>query len=837
MDKIINQVRKVDILVVEDSATQAEQLKYLLGKHHYSVVLAKNGIHALSLLETILPKIIITDICMPEMDGYELCRKLKDQERYLDIPIILLTSLSNPEDVLEGLECGANNFITKPYSDEYILSNVEQIIATSKLKNSQRVRIGVEIMFAGKRRFITADQQQMLTLLISTYEAAVIRNAELLNVQEELQTINENLETMVEKRTAELKKNELKYLDLYNNAPAMFLSVEYLTGTVLECNETFLRKTGFRRDVVVGQHIISLFHPDCQEIAKIDFQDFNETGLVKNTEVDLINALGGKIPVIGNSTAVRDENGNILHSRSIYQDMSELKQAQEELRQSEERYRAVADSAVDSIVSIDCKGIIVGWNQGATRTFGFAESEIIGQPVNQLIPENYLELYVAGLNRIEQGGEHHHIIGKTVELQGKRKNGEIFPIELSLAQWQTSNDQFFTGIIRDISQRKLEEIELLKAKEKAEESNQLKSAFLLNMSHEIRTPMNAIMGFSDLLNDSDLSSENKEEFIASIYKSTNQLLHIITDIVDISKIDARQEVLETKVFNINDFINDIVITYEPQAKEKMLELRLQNRLSDNLKNIVSDPKKLRQIFNNIIGNAIKFTKKGTIEIKATFSVNKLIFSISDTGIGIDPTLHQVIFDSFRQAEIAINRTYGGLGLGLSLTKSYLDMLKGNIHVESTPGIGSTFTFEVPLVEEVNQSIVLLPDKQVKPISWADKTILLAEDESANSMYIKAVLKSTGINIICAENGLEAVEKCKLISDIGLVLMDVKMPEMDGLTATRIIKSLRKDLPIIATTAFALSSDREKCLEAGCDDYLAKPIKKDLLITMMNEYLV
>lgn len=829
------ELKKVDVLVVEDSPTQAEQLKYLLEKHPYIVEIANNGKHALEVLETVIPQIIITDICMPEMDGYELCRKLKEQERYLEIPIILLTSLSNPEDVLEGLECGADNFITKPYSEDYLLSHVEQIIASRKLKQSERVRIGVEILFAGKRRFITADQQQMLSLLISTYEAAVIRNAELLNIQEELQTINENLELMVEERTADLKKNERKYLDLYNNAPAMFMSVEYFTGKVIECNETLLQKTGFRREEVIGQHIISRFHPDCQEKEKNIFQDFNETGIIKNSEVELITALGGKIPALGNATAVRDENGNILHSRSIFQDISELKQAQEELQQSEERYRAVANSAVDSIITIDTEGIIVGWNQGATKTFGYSENEISGRQVNLLIPDNYIELHGEGLNRAIRGGDR-HIVGKTVELQGKRKNGEIFPIELSMAQWQTSNDQFFTGIIRDITRRKLEEIELLTAKGKAEESDRLKSAFLANMSHEIRTPMNAILGFSEMLNDQELSAENKAKYISFINNSTNQLLHIITDIVDISKVEARQEKIKHEVFNLNNFLNDIQTAFEPQAENKNLKFQLQNQLPANLTNISSDRIKLRQIINNLLDNAIKFTISGTITIKVDVVDNQLVFRISDTGIGIDPAHHVVIFDRFRQVETAMTRKFGGLGLGLSLTKSYVELLDGSIHLESIPGSGTTFTVQIPLIPEMAKPEKSIEKKKVAPNSWKDKLVLIAEDEMANSMYLEAVLKLMGTKMIFAKNGLEAVELCKTNKDISLVLMDIKMPEMDGLTATRIIKSFRNKLPIIATTAFTLSSDREKCLEAGCNNYLAKPIKKDQLITMMNEYL-
>ena len=710
MGKSVLEIKeKVDILVVEDSPTQAEQLKYLLQKHSYNVITAVNGQQALDVMEYYDPEIIISDICMPKMDGYELCRRVKAQDRQHDIPVILLTSLSNPEDVIEGLECGADNFITKPYAEDYLLSHVQQIIANRKLHTTERVRIGVEILFAGKRRFITADQQQMLTLLISTYEAAVMKNKELLNTQEELQAMNDQLEEMVEERTIELKKNEQKYQDLYDNTPTMFMSVEYLTGIVLECNETLLRKTGFKRTEVIGNHIFNRFHSDCIEKAKESFQNFNETGETKNYELELITKDGRMLTALMNSTAVRDHNGKILHSRSVFQDISELKQVQEAL---------------------------------------------------------------------------------------------------------------------------------LYAKDKANESDRLKTAFLANMSHEIRTPMNGILGFSQLLLDPELSYESKEKFIGAIDKSTHQLLHIITDILDISKIEAGEETMQPVIFNIIDLLDEIDNFFQALANQKNLNLSFINNLPIHLDYIMSDPVKLRQILNNLIGNALKFTETGSIEIKVTTSAQKLIFNVKDTGIGIDPTLQEVIFDRFRQVELTNSRKYGGTGLGLSLAKSYTEMLGGTIWVDSIPNNGSTFTFEIPLIPAIAPYNEKNVDVKENPIanSWHNKTLLLAEDEEINSSFIQLILKSTGIHIITALNGREAVQQCKKSNAISLVLMDIKMPEMDGLTATRIIRSFQRNLPIIATTAYALSGDSEKCLEAGCNEYISKPINRNQLIMMLNKYL-
>lgn len=568
--------KKPEILIAEDSPTQAEQLKQLLVENNYHVTHAINGRQALVILEKLIPDLIISDILMPEMDGYELCKRIKEDENLKDIPVILLTSLTDPEDVLKGLTCGADNFFTKPYQEDYLISHIQQIIAHHKQYENEHLRIVVEIFFAGKKRIITTDQMQMLTLLLSTYEAAVLQNKQLLKTQEELKSLNESLEEKVEKRTMELK-----------------------------------------------------------------------------------------------------------------------------------------------------------------------------------------------------------------------------------------------------------------------ESDKLKSAFLANMSHEIRTPLNGILGFSQLLKERGLTDKEKEDYIDTVDQCTHQLLHTVTDIIDISKIEAGQDMAHPVVFNLPDFLEKVRIFFHPLAGQRNLILTLNNELPGNLVNVLSDPDKFRQALNNIIGNAIKFTETGGVEINISKSNNNLIFKIIDSGIGIEPAFHKVIFDRFRQVEISASRKYGGTGLGLSLAKSFIEMLEGTIEVDSSPGKGSTFTISIPFIPA---DVPLKEKKKEKmegtsDVEMSGKTILVAEDEGTNSSVIKSMLKSTGVKILFAVNGIEAVEMCKKDLAISLVLMDIKMPGMDGLSATRLIKSFRSDLPVIATTAYAFSNDKVKCLEAGCNDFLSKPIRKEELINMISKYLI
>ncbi len=830
--------KKAEILIVEDSATQAELLKRFLRENDFNVTHAKNGKQALAIIENFIPDLVISDIIMPEMNGYELCASIKADERLMDIPVILLTTLTDPEDVLNGLTCGADNFFTKPYQEDYLISQILQTISQPKIQKNENIRIMVEIFFAGKKRLISANQMQMLTLLLSTYESAVMQNRQLLRTQEELKQLNYTLEDKVEMRTAALNETMNKYLDLYNNSPSMFYSVETSSKNIIECNDTLINLTGYKRSDIIGENVFSIYHPDSLEELNKLWETLVKTGEVKNFELELMSALGGKIPVLLNAVAVKDGNGGIFSARVVMQDISMLVQAREQTQQSEQRFRSVSDSAVDSIITIDEVGIIVGWNKGAKKTFGYDEKEIIGQQVTILMPDYFVEKHSAGFNRLQRGGEP-HVLGKTVELNGKRKNGEVFPIELSLAQWSTATDRFFTGIIRDITARKLVEKELIESKEKAEESDKLKSAFLANMSHEIRTPLNGILGFSALLKNPELDEKVREEFIDTIDKCSNQLLQTVTDIIDISKIESGVDKAHPVIFNLQELIRETHVLFQPLADRKNLTLIFNNNLPPNLVHISIDPAKLRNALNNIIENAIKFTDTGGIEINISVKNNDLILEIADSGIGIDPAFQKIIFERFRQVEISSTRNYGGNGLGLSLAKSFTELLGGTLEVDSSLGNGSTFTLTIPLVLADNpaEDEKDIEREKSAEMDWSKETILLAEDEESNSTLIKLILKSSGVNILLAENGFKAVDACKNENAISLVLMDIKMPLMDGLTATRQIKSFRNSLPIIATTAFADINDKKMCFEAGCNDFLSKPFRKEELINMISKYLI
>ncbi len=379
-------------------------------------------------------------------------------------------------------------------------------------------------------------------------------------------------------------------------------------------------------------------------------------------------------------------------------------------------------------------------------------------------------------------------------------------------------------------------IELKQAKEKAEESDRLKSAFLANMSHEIRTPMNGILGFADLLKEPDLSGDEQNQYVGIIEKSGQRMLNIINDLIDISKIEAGQMDLIVSEANINDQIDFLYTFFKPEAEAKNTNLTYEKALSDSLSNIITDKEKLYAILTNLLKNAIKFTDKGKIEFGYVKKENNIEFFVKDTGMGIAKDRQQAIFERFVQADLNISKPYEGAGLGLAITKAYLQMLGGEIWLESDLGKGSSFYFTIPYHTRTDKTLKtnLQEEKSKQKDVYQNLNILVAEDDDYGYFYLEALLRGKCKNLMRCTSGLDTVEACRNNPDIDLVLMDIKMPEMDGYEAAAKIREFNTNLKIIAQTAYALAGDREKALKAGCDDYIAKPIKKDELLKIIQQ---
>ncbi len=377
------------------------------------------------------------------------------------------------------------------------------------------------------------------------------------------------------------------------------------------------------------------------------------------------------------------------------------------------------------------------------------------------------------------------------------------------------------------------------SKERAEESDRLKSAFLANMSHEIRTPMNGMLGFSKLLNDKSLSADTQEKYIGIIEKSGDRLLNIINDIINISKIESGLMELIQQETNLNHQIDYISSFFKPEIEEKEMNFVCINSLPFRKAIIITDKEKLIAILMNLFKNAIKYSNIGTIELGISANENNIEFYVKDMGIGIQKERLDAIFERFVQADIEDKNAYQGAGLGLSISKAYVEMLGGKIWVKSELGKGSTFFFTLPINNKTASDSIdkldVLSKNELKE-SQAKYNILIVEDDAISEDLITITIAKLAKNILVARTGNEAIEACRKHPDIDLVLMDLQMPILDGYEATRQIRKFNKDVVIIAQTAFALEGDKEKSISAGCNDYISKPIDKTLLVQMINNHL-
>ncbi len=392
------------------------------------------------------------------------------------------------------------------------------------------------------------------------------------------------------------------------------------------------------------------------------------------------------------------------------------------------------------------------------------------------------------------------------------------------------------GPVLDITPLKRTEHELIRAKDKAEESERLKSAFLANMSHEIRTPLNSVLGFSNLLKKQDLSKERKEEIIKHINDGCNRLLVIISDVIDVSKIDANQLSIVYNECNLNVLISNLQKQFSISNINRNITVRAKILLDDKDCNIKTDETRLNQILSNLLENALKFTKEGVIEFGYQIKANMIHFYVKDTGIGIQPEHQGIIFERFRQVDDNYSGAFAGTGLGLSIVKGLIDLFKGEIWVESEINKGTTFYFAIPYIP-AGQEINHMGHEQDFEFEMGDGvTVLIAEDEFLNFTYLKLLLENYNYNIIHAKNGQEAVEMVNSNSSIDLVLMDTRMPIMNGLEATEKIRETNKSIPIIAQTAFVMAEDKIKAEKAGYSDYLSKPISVEKLSDIIKKHI-
>ena len=504
------------------------------------------------------------------------------------------------------------------------------------------------------------------------------------------------------------------------------------------------------------------------------------------------------------------------------------------LKENEEKLQSIFRAAPVGI------GLVVGRifievNDTFCRMTGYNRSELIGKDAETIYEKD---------EQNESAGIviYRHIAEKgtgSVETRFKCKDGRVLNIFLSSTPLDKDDlSKGVTFIAMDITERKEKELELILAKEQAEESDRLKSAFLTNMSHEIRTPMNGILGFTELLREPNLTSDEQQDFIQTIQISGARMLYTINNIVDVSKIESGLMKVDIKETNINEKIEFTYKFFKPEVEMKGLQFLFKNSLPAKEAIINTDNEKVYAILTNLVKNAIKFTNKGSIEFGYEKKGEYLEFYVKDTGVGIPKNQKELIFERFRQGSESHNRGYEGSGLGLSICKSYVEMLGGEIWVESEEGKGSTFYFTIPYnaVSEENIEIINAGSAENKGVQLKKLKILVVEDDEISHSLLTRMLRNISKEVLHAITGVEAIEACRNNPDLDLVLMDIRMPKMDGNEATRQIRLFNKNVIIIAQTAYAFTGDSEKALEAGCNNYISKPINKTSLYELIKKHV-
>jgi PAS domain S-box-containing protein len=622
-----------------------------------------------------------------------------------------------------------------------------------------------------------------------------------------------------------LKENEENFRLIFENNSAAMVII--LPDTTIEnVNDAYCKISGYPKEEVIGMSWTQQIPPnDLQRL-----KEYNRRRLINPRDAPdkyefTFYTKNGEIRHSLMSVSMMS-NQKIIAS---FDDITDRKRVEKVLLEDEVQHRAILQTAMDGFWLTDLNGNLLEVNETYSRMSGYNKQELLRMHISDLEAVESADKTQDHIRLVREKGEHRF------ESKHLRKDGSVFEVEVSVQFHPVAGGQL-VAFLHDISERKLAEKELIKAKEQAEESDRLKSAFLANISHEIRTPMNGILGFAELLKTPDLTGEQQQEYIRIIRKSSDRLLNTINNIVDISKIESGQMQIGLAETSLNEQIEYVYNFFKPEVEDKGIKFTFKIGLTNENALINTDRQKIYAILTSLLRNAIKYTEKGTIEFGYDKIADLLQFYVRDTGIGIPADRHQAIFERFIQADISDKKAYQGAGLGLTITKAYLEMLGGTIWVESEPGKGSTFYFTIPYTPKRQEKTETKP---VPALDETDKTkklkILIVEDDEISEFLISTAMKVVSKEIINVTTGNEAVEFCRTNPDIDLVMMDIKLSGMDGYETTRQIRQFSKDVVIIAQTAFGLTGDREKAIAAGCNDYISKPLNVDLLKVLVQKH--
>lgn len=767
--------RRLNILLVEDVNSDAELVGREIEKNGiaFNKLLVDNRTDFIDGLKSFNPDIIISDYSLPQFDG--IAALLLRNKLAPLCPFILVTGSINEEVAVSCMKLGADDYILK----------------------EKLARLGPAVINSLKKYELLREKK---------------------TADEELQLSGMRLQKA--QSIAHVGSWELN-----------------LSSKTVWCSEEALRIYGFdkKSNVITLEQVQKSPLPEFRPILDETLDRLIKYNEPYEAEFKIRCADNGTIKSIhSKAELVKSQDGNQVKVIGVIQDITERKLAEESLHVSQQILEGILNAIPVRVFWKDRNLVYMGCNTVFAHDAGYDDpKDIIGKDDFQMGWRDQADLYRADdRNVIESGctkllmeetqttpeGNSVTLLTSKLPLLGPR--GEISGV---------------LGTYIDITDRKRAEEELIRAKDKAEESDRLKTAFLHNISHEIRTPMNAIVGFTALLGEPDVDTKSRQSYMEVIMQSSNHLLAIITDIVDISNLEANLVKIIKNEININTTLKKLSDQFSPVVNEKRLTLTFETGLSYPDAFILTDSTKLIQVISNLINNAIKFTNTGYIKFGYVVKNDLLEFFISDTGIGIPQEHHTRIFDRFYQVQNTVSRLYEGTGLGLTISKAYVELLGGKIWLSSEPGKGTSFFFTIPYekpkLESMTVNTNITQEQFVFPIK---KTILVAEDIESNFKLIKYFLSGTNIDIIRAINGKEAVDKALTEKNLDLILMDIKMPVMDGYTAVKLIRESNSAIPIIAQTAY--SDDKNWAIECGCSGFISKPFDKQSLLIAVRKFI-
>jgi PAS domain S-box-containing protein len=727
-----------------------------------------------------------------------------------------------------------NDITERKKAEELLKSQNQQLLA-----NEQQLKASNQQLCASEQQLLAANQQlqaneQQLRAAVQQLQAGELQ---LLATNQQLRASETELRNS--------KEQAERYLNI---AAEIILSLDS-EGNITLLNDSGYQLLGYNNGALTGKEWLNICIPEEEAGSVRDvFSQIikGEVENVANYESNIITKSGEIKTILWHNTVLKDKNGKITGTLSSGEDITERKnterqivEAKEIAEKSEKYLENIINNLADPIFVKDEESKLLVINDAFCQLFGLNKENILGKTLAEDVSpaerESFLRIDKLVLN---SGKENISEESLTV------RDSQTKTISTKKSRFlDEKGRKFLIGIIRDITDRKIAESLLIEAKEKAEEADRLKSAFLANMSHEIRTPMNGILGFANLLKKPNLTGEEQQKYIEIIQKSGDRMLNTVNDIIDISRIESNLVELAVSEVNINEQLKYLHSFFIPEAAKKGIQLIFKNGISEKNIKLKTDLEKFNSIITNLIKNAIKFTNQGFIElgynIKNKNGSAEIEFYVKDSGIGIPKNKQIGIFNRFVQVDIEDKQAKQGSGLGLAISKAYAEMLGGKIWLDSEVGKGSTFYFTIAYNSGSESKTITINDSQLQkgyPISRR-LNILVVEDDETSKYLISIMVENFAKKIITVNSGLEAVEVCRNNADIDLILMDIQFSDMNGYEATRQIRRFNKDVVILAQTAFALTGDKEKAINMGCNDYISKPINQSELYEMIQKYLM